>query len=101
MSGGGKVPPGGKVGEKGFDLRHTHFFGVAFVMKENVLTDPVHVGLASARGVVFGFDHVADLVEEFSSLRRLGGWVFHDFFLRQKDCQITKLIVYLAQCFRI
>lgn len=32
----------------------------------------VRAGLASARGVVFGFDHVADLVEEFSSLGRLG-----------------------------
>lgn len=46
------------------DFIHTHFFGVAFVVKENVIPDPLDVGFGGSRGVLFELDGVAVEVEE-------------------------------------
>jgi hypothetical protein len=40
------------MGEEGFNLRVTHFLGVALVVKEDVATNPLNVGLFCAVGIV-------------------------------------------------
>jgi hypothetical protein len=67
----------GQVGEKGFDFGEAHVSGVAFVVKEDVAFDPVHVGLFGADGIVLEAQNVADLIEQFFR-RRLHGFFLHE-----------------------
>jgi len=64
LGGGGNFFDRCEVGEELVDFGRAHFFGVAFVMEEDVFLCPVDVGVASARGIVFEVDGLA-LVEEF------------------------------------
>ncbi len=45
-----------------------HFSGVAFVVEEDELLDPVEVSLFGADAEVFESHHFADLVHEFCAL---------------------------------
>jgi len=65
LGGGGDVEVYGQVGDEGGDFGVAHFFGVAFVVEEDVAFDPVYVGPFGADGVVFVPDGVTDLVEQF------------------------------------
>ncbi len=60
-----------QVGQKGFDLRASHFSRVPLVVKEDVTLDPVDVARLGASGVMAQLKGVADLVEQFL------GAVFH------------------------
>ena len=66
---------GGKVGEELVDFGSAHFFGVTFVVEEDVFLSPKDVGVAGAGGVVFEVDDVAILVEEFFLFWRI--WLCH------------------------
>ena len=66
---------GGKVGEELVDFGRAHFFGVTFVVEEDVFLSPKDVGVAGAGGVVFEVDDVAILVEEFFLFWRI--WLCH------------------------
>lgn len=63
LGGGGDVAFGGEVGEELPDLGGVHFFGVAFVMKEDVVSYPFGVGLFGTGGVAFESKGFAVLVE--------------------------------------
>ena len=69
LCGGGDLLGGCEVGDEVFDFRDAHFFGVTFAVKEDVVFDPVDVGVFGARGVVFDAKCVTVLVEEFFVLR--------------------------------
>ena len=69
LGGGGNLLFGCEVGEILSDLWDAHFFWVAFVMEENIVPDPLDVGVFGARGVVFDAEGVAVLIEEFFFLR--------------------------------
>jgi hypothetical protein len=43
----------GEVAEKGFNLWNAHFLWVAFIMKQNVTTNPLSIGFFGTIGVVF------------------------------------------------
>lgn len=64
LGGGGYVSFGDEVGDELVDLGGAHFFGVAFVVVEDVFAHPLDVGFAGAGGVLFGLDGVLILVEE-------------------------------------
>ena len=68
LRGGGGFSIDDEVGDELVDLGDAHFFGVAFVVEENVLADPVYVGFFGAGGVLFEADKVAVLVEQFFCL---------------------------------
>ena len=57
------------------DFGRAHFFGVTFVVEEDVFLSPKDVGVAGAGGVVFEVDDVAILVEEFFLFWRI--WLRH------------------------
>lgn len=65
LGGWGYVSFCGKVGDELVDFRGSHFFWVALFMIEDVFPDPLDVGFACARGVLFGADGVLVLFEEF------------------------------------
>lgn len=65
LGGGGNMPFDYEMGDELVDLVDAHFFGVAFVVVEDVFSDPLDVGFAGARGVLFELDGVVVLVEEF------------------------------------
>jgi hypothetical protein len=52
-----------QVGEEGFDLGCVHLGGVAFVVEEDVASDPVHVRVLGADGIVFEAQRITDLIE--------------------------------------
>ena len=62
LSGGGGFAVYDKVGDELFDFGGAHFFGVAFVVEENVLAHPFDVGFFGAWGVLFEADVFAVLV---------------------------------------
>ncbi len=70
MGGGGDIAFGGEVCEKLPDLGGIHFFGVTFVVEEDVVFHPFGVGFFGTRGVAFETEGVAVLVEQFFPLRR-------------------------------
>jgi len=51
--------------EEGLDIWVSHFFGVAFVVEEKVVFDPVIVSLFGAVGVMLGARDVTSLIEKF------------------------------------
>jgi len=55
----------GEVGEEGLDFWVSHFFGVAFVVEENIAVHSVEVSLFGAVGVVLGAQDVTSLIEKF------------------------------------
>lgn len=63
LGGGRDVAFGGEVGEELPDLGGAHFFGVAFVVKEDVVFDPLCVGLFGAGGIALEAQGFAVLVE--------------------------------------
>ena len=63
LGGGGGFAVYDEVGDELFDFGGAHFFGVAFVVVEDVLTDPFDVGFFGAGGVLFEADVFAVLVE--------------------------------------
>jgi hypothetical protein len=65
------------MGDVGLDFGDTHFFGMAFVVVEDVAAAPFDVGLFGAVGVMFGADGVAELFEEFFLFWRGGGRFWH------------------------
>ena len=69
LGGGGGFSIDDEVGDELVDLVYAHFFGVAFVVVDDVLADPVYVGFFGANGVLFESDEVAVLVEKFFALR--------------------------------
>ena len=69
------------MGEELVDLGRAHVFGMAGseaaffqvgVVEVEVFFDPANVGIAGAGGVVFEFDGLAILVEEFLVFWRIG-----------------------------
>ena len=48
LRGGGDVAFDGQVREKRFHFRAAHVLGMALVMKQDVVPDPVHVGFFGA-----------------------------------------------------
>jgi len=50
----------GEVGEEGFDFGAAHFVGVALVVEQDEASDPIHVSVFGADGVVFEAQGVAD-----------------------------------------
>lgn len=73
MGGGGDFLFGGEVGEVLGNFGNAHFFWVAFAVEEDVVFDPLEVGVFGAGGVVFDSKGVAVLVEEFWGLC---GWIW-------------------------
>jgi hypothetical protein len=67
LRGGGHLAFGDKVGDELVDLCFRHFFGMAFIVIEDVFPGPLYVGFTSARGVLPDLNGVAVLVEEFFS----------------------------------
>lgn len=65
LGGGGGFAIDDEVGDELVDLCDAHFFGVAFVVVEDVLADPVDVGFFGAGGVLFEANEIAVLVEQF------------------------------------
>ncbi len=59
LGGGGGFTFDDEMGDELVDLRDAHFARVAFVVKENVFTNPVNVGFFGARGVLLDADLVA------------------------------------------
>jgi hypothetical protein len=55
----------GELCEEGLYFWLTHFFGVAFVVEENIAVHPVEVSLFGAVGVVLGARDAASLIEKF------------------------------------
>jgi len=55
----------GEVGEEGLDFWVSHFFGVAFVVEEKVMFDPVIISLFGVVGVMLGARDVTGLIEKF------------------------------------
>ncbi len=51
------------MGEKCFDFRFAHLFGMAFVVKEDVSFAPVEVLFFGAVGIVFKSNGIAHLLE--------------------------------------
>jgi len=62
---GGDVLFDSELGEEGLYFWLAHFFGVAFVVEENVAFDPIEVSLFGAVGVVLGARDVTSLIEKF------------------------------------
>jgi hypothetical protein len=52
------------MGQEPLDFRSSHVPGVLFVMKQNIPSDPVAVGLLGTNGIVFPPDGIPDLVEQ-------------------------------------
>lgn len=50
-----------------------HFLGMAFIVEEDIFSDPVNAGLFGIAGVMLDWDGVTHLVEEFY------GTAFHGF----------------------
>ena len=73
LSGGGGFAVYDKVGDKFFDFLGSHFFGVAFVVEEDVFANPVDVCFFGARRILFEADVLAVLVEKFFGF----GWGLH------------------------
>lgn len=69
---GGDLLSIGEIGDELPDFGDAHFPWMAFVVKEDIVSDPEEVGFFGAGGVVFDAKGVAVLVEEFS--RGKGGW---------------------------
>ncbi len=63
LGGGGGFAVYDEVGDELVDLGCAHFFGVAFVVVEDVFAHPLDVGFFGAWGVLFEADVVAVLVE--------------------------------------
>jgi hypothetical protein len=60
------------MGEKGFNFWNPYVFRVAFVMKQDVTTNPLNVSFFRAVGVVLKANGLAHLIEQFfRRLRRL------------------------------
>lgn len=55
----------GQVGKEGLDFGAAHLDGVTFVMKQDVASDPGHVGLFGADRIVLEADGITHLVQEF------------------------------------
>lgn len=72
LGGGGGLAFDDEVGDELADLFGAHFFGVAFVVVEDVFANPFEVGFFGARGVLFEADVVAVVVEEFFGLGGCG-----------------------------
>lgn len=70
LGGGGGFAVYDEVGDKLFNFVRSHFFGMAFVVVENVLPHPLDVGLFGAWGVLFEADGFFVLFEEFFGFLR-------------------------------
>lgn len=83
LSGGGDLLFGCEVGKVLSDFRDAHFFWMAFIMKENVVPDPLDIGVFGARGVMLDAKGIAILVEKFFFWRflRCGSWNWLGHFL--------------------
>ena len=55
------------LGEVLLNLRSAHLSGVALIMEEDEVLDPVDVGLLSANGIVLETDGILNLIEQFLS----------------------------------
>ena len=62
LCGSGYLAFANQVGDKLIDLCFCHFFGMAFVVVQDVFPDPLHVGFACPCGVLFDQNGVAVLV---------------------------------------
>jgi hypothetical protein len=56
--GGSDLAFNGEMAEEGFNLGDAHFLGVALVMKQNVTTEPLDVGIFCTIGVMLETDLV-------------------------------------------
>ena len=65
----GCIPFDDKVGDELVDLSNAHLARVTFVVKKNVLANPMGIGFFGARGVLFQANLVTVLVEQFFPLR--------------------------------
>ena len=54
------------MGDEVLNLFYAHFFGMAFIVKEDVTLDPVDVGFFGAKRIVFDAQNVADLFKKFA-----------------------------------
>ena len=58
---------GGQMGEKGSDFRFSHFLGVAFMMKKDILENPANIAFFGLVATMSSADNIAHLIEEFFS----------------------------------
>jgi hypothetical protein len=58
----------GEVGQECFDFGSPHFFGVAFMVKQNIPPNPIHVTFFSPVGIVFAANGVTDLIQKLFEL---------------------------------
>jgi hypothetical protein len=72
LRGGRSLTFNNKVSNELIDFGYAHFFGMAFVMKQDVVSDPEAVGVFSARGVAFDAQGIAVLIEKSFAIRRGG-----------------------------
>lgn len=70
VAGGRELLIFGKVRLKGFDFGEAHFFGVTFVVEEDVFCDPMNIRFAGAFRIMLEANGVHHLVEQFSPLLR-------------------------------
>jgi hypothetical protein len=54
----------GKMGKKHIDFRRSHIFGVAFVVKQDIASDPLNVGFFRSYAVVAQSDGRPHLIEK-------------------------------------
>ena len=59
------MPAVSRVREVGLNFLSSHFYGVAFVVKQDVIADPVDAGLPGGPRISLGPDPHPDLIEEF------------------------------------
>jgi len=63
LGGRGNILTNRQMGEKSFNFRDIHIFGVAFVMEKDEAFNPVEIGFFGADRVMHSSQRVADLVE--------------------------------------
>jgi hypothetical protein len=68
-----RLPIHGQVGEEGFNLGHTHFLWMPFLVKEDVAPDPANIGIFCAQRVMLQANDVSNLVQQFP------GMALHDY----------------------
>lgn len=82
LSGGGCFALDDKVGDELVDFRHSHFFWVALVVKEDVFTNPLDVGFFGTERILFEANVVSEAVEKFFFFWECCGccfWAFRHF----------------------
>jgi hypothetical protein len=78
----------GQVNEKSFDFWNSHIFKMLLVMKQDVTSNPLNIGLLCAIGIMLQPDGITDSIEEFPR------WAFHG-----KQNKLTTGLVKILYCY--